>query len=285
MDVAMRHGLRVVAEGLAFPEALRWHGDRLWFSDILAGEVLVLDPAAGSCVVVAHVPPMAGGLGWLPDGSLLVVACEQRQVLRVGPVAIGGALNVTMHADLSPWWEHPANDMHVDVDGTAFVGGYGFDPATQEPTSSQLMKIAIDGTVTPLTPDLVFPNGMARLPDGGLLVAETFADRLAVLRTTDAGAELIRRIGLPAGSTPDGICVGPDGAAWVAAAYGEAVLRVDLATGQVDRAVELPGQGVYDCTFGGEDRRTLLVATSDVDESRVLETRPGRILALDGLLP
>lgn len=262
-----------VVDGLAFPEALRWHNGRLWFSDMLTGEVISVAPGAEPIVEFAH-PPMVGGLGWSPEGDLLVVACESRHILRVGD---SGAQSV--HADLSSTWTFPANDMHVDDDGVAWVGSYGFDPGTSQPQTSALIRIDADGTRWSTVADgLVFPNGTDRLDDARLVVAETFADRLAIVHTAGP-ISVTERCDLPRGSTPDGLSVAPDGTVWVASAYGHAVLAVDVERGHITRAIELPDVGVYDCVWGGPDGNTLFVAVSDVDETHVAVTRPGRILA------
>src|SRR5215207_5973808 len=71
-------------EGLAFPECTRWYGGRLWFSDMHAGRVVLFD-GDGSVRTIAEVPGDPGGLGWLPDGRLLVVSMRNRQVLRLDP--------------------------------------------------------------------------------------------------------------------------------------------------------------------------------------------------------
>ncbi|MCS7100175.1 MAG: SMP-30/gluconolactonase/LRE family protein, partial [Burkholderiaceae bacterium] len=63
----------VVADGLCFPEAPRWHAGSLWLSDMLDHKVLRL-LADGSLQAVAEVPQQPSGLGWLPDGRLLVVS-------------------------------------------------------------------------------------------------------------------------------------------------------------------------------------------------------------------
>lgn len=261
------------AGGLAFPEALRWRDGRLWFSDMLTGEVISLVLGAEPVVEFAHTP-MVGGVGWLPEGDLLVVECESRHILRVGE---SGAQSV--HADLSSEWTFPANDMHVDGDGAAWVGSYGFDPGTSKPEASSLIRIDADGTRwSSVAEGLVFPNGMDRLDDAHLVVAETFADRLAIVRTSDP-ISVMERCDLPRGSTPDGLSVAPDGTVWVASAYGNAVLEVDVTRQHITRAIELPDVGVYDCVWGGSDGSTLFVAVSDVDETNVAVTRPGRILA------
>lgn len=266
----MQERFGIVAADLAFPESLRWREDNLWFSDIYTGKVHRLN--GEELTTVCHLPTSAGGIGWLPDGSLLAVDCEGRRVLRCNT---DGTLD--LHADLSDRWEFNANDMHVDEDGTAWVGSYGFNPEVHEPTSSSIWKLSPNGQPVAEVRDLVFPNGTARIDAEHLVVAETFADRLAIVRTSDR-PEVVRRVQLPSGATPDGLTLAPDGSVWVALAYSEAVIRVDLNSGEYRRAVELPELGVYDCVFGKQDE--LYVATSSKDETSVLRDLPGRVLKL-----
>ena len=259
----------IVLSGFAFPESLRWHNQQLWFSDVLTGEVhrSSLD---GNTEIVTHVSPTVSGLGWLPTGELLVVDCDARQIVRISETG-----EKHLHADLSSHWRFPANDMLVDEDGTAWVGSYGFNPEADAPVPSSMLKVSRTGEVIGEVPDLVFPNGAGRIDTNHFIVSETFAGRLAIVNT-EGTPKVIRRIELPDGSTPDGLAVKEDGSVWVALAYSECVVRIDLETGKSERAIELPGIGVYDCTF--IDSNTLLIATSDKDESHVVEDRPGKIL-------
>ena len=271
----MLKDLRTVLTGLAFPESMRWHNGELWFSDVLAGKVYRADINAGEYFEVASIPPIVSGLGWLPNGDLLAVDCDARQVIKIDSI---GAKNV--YANLSQMWQYPANDMLVDDDGTAWIGGYGFDPETESPKESSLARYK-DGVLDFPVDSLVFPNGMARLDSTHFVVAETFADRLAIIETDPQGTvRIAKRIALPANSTPDGLTIDQEGNIWVASAYGEAVLKVDPVHGGVERAIEIKGRGVFDCTFGGPELGTLFIAVSDVDESKALVNLPGEVLAI-----
>jgi len=76
--------LQPVIDGLAFAEAPRWHDGKLLFSDMYTQSVHCLD-ADGRLSTVAEVPGRPSGLGWLPDGRLLVVSMEERRLLRLEP--------------------------------------------------------------------------------------------------------------------------------------------------------------------------------------------------------
>lgn len=271
----MYEELTSVLSGLAFPESLRWYNNELWFSDVLTGKVYRSDVQSGKFFEVVAIPPMLAGLGWLPSGELLVVDCLTRRVVLIDK---DGAQST--YVDMSKDWQFPANDMLVDKDGTVWVGSYGFDPEADSPRSSSLARSRFGKLDFPVG-DLVFPNGIARIDERFLVVSETFADRLAVLEVLPTGEVTIKgRIELPENASPDGLAVDENGHVWVASAYGEAVLKVDPISHDVQRVIEIPGRGVFDCTFGDPELSTLFVATSDIDESKALEELPGQILAI-----
>ncbi|MSY72600.1 MAG: gluconolactonase, partial [Actinobacteria bacterium] len=111
---------RTILEGLWFGEGPRWHDDALYFSDMHGHRVVRtdLDGNATTVVELAHDEP--SGLGWLPDGRLLVVAMETQRLHRL---EADGTL--VEHADLSGIARGDINDMIVSADGTAYVGDMG----------------------------------------------------------------------------------------------------------------------------------------------------------------
>lgn len=261
-------------EKIAFPESLRWHDGHLWFSDVLSGIVYRGEISTGRLHAVVEIKPQVSGLGWLRSGELLVVDCVKREV-----IFQDSNQELSRFADLSVQWQFNANDMLVDADETVWVGTYGFNPEIDTPVPATLARV-INGVVDYPVAGLVFANGIARIDAHSIVVAETFADRLTIIQT-DGELKILKQIQLPKSSTPDGLVVDNQGYAWVALAYSEAILRVNLETGEMVRAIEIPGKGVYDCTFGGENLDKLYVATSDVDETDVLRDLPGEILCFD----
>jgi sugar lactone lactonase YvrE len=182
---AARPELDTVMTGLAFPESPRWHGDRLWFSDWGAQDILTIDLAGRSEVIVSDVRSFPFCIDFLPDGHLLVVA--NKRLLRR---EADGSL--TTHADLSSLSEHGWNEIVVDGRGNAYVNGgaLGFQ--------GELGAIALvtpDGSARRVTDGLTFPNGMAVTPDNTrLIVAESFGKRLTVFDIASDGGLSKRRL-------------------------------------------------------------------------------------------
>jgi sugar lactone lactonase YvrE len=252
--------LQPFVAGLAFPEAPRWRDGALWFSDFHFHRVARAMPD-GAVRTVVELEDQPSGLGWLPDGRLLVVGMTKRQVLRLDP----GGLQV--HADLSRLAGWPCNDMLVDAQGRAYVGNFGFDLHAKAPFApTVLLLVAAGGEARVVAEDLHFPNGMALAPDGRtLIVAESYGKRLTAF-TVDADASLRdRRVWAQfeqKGVAPDGICLDAEGAVWMASPVSREVLRVREG-GAITHRIPTPGQATA-CALGGEDGRTLYVTTGRV---------------------
>jgi len=261
-----------VLDNLHFAECLRWRDGLLHFCDMYADNVQTFDPASGERRVVGEVFH-PGGIGWLPDGQLLVVASEDKRVLAVGPD--GNAPYVDL-SESAPGW---TNDMLVDRGGRAYVGNFGYDLFSEEARPTRLIMVDADRTVTVEPGELVFPNGMVRRSDGRLVVAETFGHRLAIFDVAaDGHLSPAGAIELDEDLTPDGICIDAEDAVWLASVFSREVVRVDTA----GRAERYPlSQNAYACMLGGEDRRTLFVATAPDHEPADRRARAeGRIEAM-----
>ena len=271
---------RVIVDGLAFPEGPRWHDGRLWFSDVPAGTVLAMTPD-GELETIVEVPATPSGLGWLPDGRLLVVSGGDRRLLRLE------ADGLVEHADLSALAPKATNDMVVDAEGRAYVGNWGFDfLAGEPPTGTVLVMVEPDGAARVVAEDLLFPNGTVITPDGRtLVIAETFGARLTAFDVADDGSLSGRRVfaQLQGGAVPDGITLDAEGAIWVASPTTNEVLRVHDG-GEVAERVGFD-RGAYACMLGGDERRTLFVCTSTALGTEALEARTGRIEAIEVDVP
>ena len=217
---------RPFIDGLFFGECPRWHDGRLWYVDFYRSTVFSAGRGGRRSGSRSRSPGEPAGLGWLPDGRLLVVARRPRTVLRLEPDG-----QLVVHGDLKPTATFYGNDMVVDMAGRAFVGNFGFDlhrfieeqgeQALVEPPgppTPSLIRIDPDGSAHVAATDLSFPNGTVITPDGKvLIVAETLAGRLTAFDVGDDGELSGRRVwaSLP-WCAPDGICLDAEGRVWVA---------------------------------------------------------------------
>ena len=273
----------VLAGGLYFGEGPRWRGGRLWFSDFFDHAVKSMD-ASGAVRTELVIDDQPSGLGWLPDGRMLVVSMHRRQVLRVDPDG------VKVHADLASLATFHTNDMVVDGQGRAYVGNFGFDldealrtrgvegVLADHPTAV-LARVDPDGSVHAAAAGMHFPNGCVITPDGKtLIVAETLAMQLTAFDIAADGSLSNRRVWAKLGMrAPDGICLDASGHVWIANAIApECVL---FAPGGEVVATVATDQPCYACMLGGADRRTLYMLTAPSSVSAVASAaRQGRIL-------
>ena len=271
----MSNNGRVLLEGLAFPEGPRWHDGRLWFSDMHAYTVIAVDEQ-GKREEMARVEACPSGLGWLPDGRLLVVSMNDRRLLR--QEADGSLSEVANLSSLAP---HHCNDMIVDREGRAYIGNFGFDlMAGQKPVATSLILVTPDGQARIVAEDLIFPNGMVITQDGRtLIVGETFGARLSAFDVAPDGSLSNRRVWAPlTGAVPDGICLDAAGGIWVASPTSSEVLRV-VEGGEVTDRISVETQA-FACMLGGSDDRTLFVCTAGTSvPEECIANRDGRIEA------
>jgi sugar lactone lactonase YvrE len=275
-DEEFRAEPRIVADDLCFPECPRWHDGRLYVSDMHGCTVWAFSPD-GARERIADVAARPAGIGFLPDGRMLLVSMLDRQVLRRDPQGL------VVHADLAPFAAFHANDMVVDARGNAYVGNFGFDWESGEaPRPTRLVRVAPDGSTRPVGEELLFPNGCVTTPDGGtLIVAETFARRLTAFRIDAHGDLVDRRPWADLGPRvfPDGICLDAEGCVWVANALG-GFLRV-AEGGAVRDCIDLDdGYQAYACMLGGPGRRTLYLCEARGLKRSPLPPGSGRLRAV-----
>jgi sugar lactone lactonase YvrE len=271
----------IVLEGLCFPEGPRWRDGRLYFSDQHDHRVVAMEPS-GAAETIVEVPQQPSGLGWLPDGRMLVVSMLDRRVMRLED----GSL--VEHADLSRFAPAPCNDMVVDAQGRAYVGHFGFDMYGGEgPKDASLLLVRPDGTVAVAAEPLQFPNGTVITPDGAtLIVGESMRGRLTAFTITADGSLTDRReFAQLQGAVPDGICLDAEGAVWIACPLTGRCLRVQEGGAVLDE-VKTSHEFAFACMLGGDDRRTLYICTAPThvpSESRT--QRGGRIEAVEVDVP
>lgn len=291
----MTDGTTVVRDR-AFLEAPRWHDGRLWLSDFYAFEVLSVCEDGSDLRVEARVPGQPAGLGWLPDGRLLVVSMRDRTLLRREHNG-----DLVTHADLGDYATGHLNDMAVDATGRAYLGNFGFDLMGGAPMElGALHRVDPDGTVTEAAAGLWFANGMVITADDVLLVNETFGNRVSAFDIAADGRLTNQRVWAQFGPLPtgreldrvvaqttvgsDGCCLDAEGALWIADATGGRLLRV-VEGGTVTDEIR-PGSNVYACALGGADGRTLFACLApDFDESARSAAREASLFAMRVAVP
>ena len=275
----MGSATEALLDGLRFPEGPRWHEGRLWFSDMHAQRVIAVAPD-GAAETVLELGQDPSGLGWLPDGRLLVVSMQDRRLLRVDPEG------PVVAADLSGVATYHCNDMVVDERGRAYVGNFGFDlHSGAQPTEADLALVHPDGRVEVAAEGLRFPNGAVITPDGRtLVVGESFGACLTAFDVAEDGSLSGRREWAHLErALPDGICLDAEGCIWVASPIGHQVLRVREG-GEVTQRIAIENEA-FACMLGGPERRTLFICTAAASDPAQTHTKTGRIEVIDVEVP
>jgi sugar lactone lactonase YvrE len=257
-----------LVNGFCFGEGPRWFEGLLWFSDMLGEAVHTVD-LRGSMTTLPLPGRAPSGLGFRPDGTLLISSTEDRQVLRYD----GDAIELV--ADLHDVVPANLGDMVVDDAGRAFVG-------SQSRTDGVIVCIGLDDTVAVVARDLDFPNGMVITPDQRtLVVAESIGRRLTAFTIGRDGALADRRVfadGLE--GPPDGIALDADGGIWTAMTLEHEFQRI-VEGGAVTHRVDMAGRTAIACALGGPENRTLfLLSSTDAYPERLVGTKLSRVDAL-----
>lgn len=257
--------LTPLAKGFCFGEGPRWFEGLLWFSDMLGEAVHTVDLNGDltTLPLPGHAP---AGLGFRPDGSLLISSTESRQVLRYD------GENVTAIADLSAIVPAALGDMVIDGDGRAYVG-------SQAREGGVIVRLDPDDTFTVVADGLDFPNGMVITPDRAtLIVAESTGRRLTAYSIGDDGALSDRRTfadGLD--GPPDGICLDAEKGVWTAMTLAGQFERITEGGGVTDR-IDIGERIAIACALGGPERRTLfLLSSTDAYPQRLKGTKGSRV--------
>ena len=250
----------------------------MWCTDMGAGEVLAIS-LDGTREVVARVASL--GLGFLPDGRLLIVSLRDGLLLRREP---DGSL--ITHATLTSLSRHPWNDLVVDGRGNAYVNNVGFDfPGGAFAPAGIIALVTADGTLRQVADGLAFPNGMAVTPDNAtLIVAESYGNRLTAFDIAADGSLSRQRVWASLdGAHPDGICLDAEGAVWYADVPAQRCVRVReggavLATVALDR-------GGFACALGGAQKRTLFIMAAEFPTVMGAGARTGQVLMVEAPAP
>jgi len=262
-----------LANGFCFGEGPRWFEGLLWFSDML-GEAVHTADMRGSLTTLPLPGHSPSGLGFRPDGSLLIASTEDRQVLRYDGETVDTIADL---ADLAP---ASLGDMVVDDVGRAYIGSQAF-------SGGIIVRLDPDGSATVVAEDLDFPNGMVITPDRKtLIVAESIGRRLTAFTIGEGGALGDRQVfadGLD--GPPDGIALDAEGGVWTSMTLAHQFERITEGGAVTDR-IDMGERVAIACALGGPERRTLfLLSSTDAYPKRLVGTRLSRLDAVTVATP
>lgn len=265
-----QYELSVLASGLYFGESPRWRDGTLYISDMLGKKVYAID-AAGNKTVIAEMPLKPNGLGFLPNGDLILSSMHDTRLYR------STSTGLELYADLSDVFTGYIGDMVIDDNGRIYVDDVGarvFEGEALKP--GRIVIVEPNGEVSVALEDCNFPNGIVITPDKKRIVfSETFAERLSTVDIVD-GKLVNRRILLDMKEVfaseddrahnrgcVDGIAIDAEGGIWLSVLRSAQYVRID-SEGRITDRVHVPGHEVVACTLGGEDGKTLFMAATRI---------------------
>ena len=253
--------LTPLANGFCFGEGPRWFEGLLWFSDML-GEAVHTVNLQGDLTTLPLAGHAPSGLGFRPDGTLLIASTENRALLSYDGETVQAV------ADLSDVVPASIGDMVVDENGRAYIGSQAFEGGV-------IARVDPDNAVSVVAEDLDFPNGMVITPVGStLIVAESVGRRLTAFTVGGDGSLSDRRIfadGLD--GPPDGITLDAEGGIWAAMTLAHQFERV-IHTGDITDRIDIGDRTAIACALGGPEGRTLfLLSSTDAYPQRLIGTK------------
>ena len=255
---------KILIDGLCFGEGPRWRENALWLSDMHAQQVIRAAPGGAFEIILTMSDDQPSGLGWLPDGRLIIVSMRKRHLLS------WDGKETSRYADLSHLASWHCNDMTIDAAGNAYVGNFGFDlhnDATPKP--AEIICVDSQGTGRIVEDNVLFPNGMVITPDGKtLIVGETFGSRLTAFDIKANGDLTGKRTWaeLSDGAVPDGICLDEAGGIWSASPTTNECIR-QVEGGEVSHRIATD-QSAFACMIGNNELYVLTSSSSVPEDCR-----------------
>jgi sugar lactone lactonase YvrE len=241
--------LTLLADGFCSGGSPRWFEGLLWFSEMPCEAVRTVN-ARGAMTTLSLPGHSPSGLGFGPDGSLLIASAEARRILRYD-----GETVITF-ADLSDIVPANLGDMVVDELGRAYVG-------CRVLGSGLIVRVDPDATATVVADGLACPEGMAIAADGKtLIVAESVGRRLTAFGIAPDGMLSDRRVFAERlAGPPLGVALDTDGGVWTSMALAHQFQRI-VAGGEVTDRIDIGNRTAIACTLGGPRRRVLFLLSS-----------------------
>ncbi|HEY4895587.1 MAG TPA: SMP-30/gluconolactonase/LRE family protein [Solirubrobacteraceae bacterium] len=241
----------VLARPHSLLEAPRIAGDgSLIYSDVIAGGVWRARPDGD----IEELLPKRRGVGGIvphADGGWVL---SGRTVVHCSPEGSQRELLADEHAC-------GYNDISTTAAGELLAGVLRYRPlAGEPPRPGALVRLGLDGALSVLSEDVVWPNGIGVSPDGATVYISDYS-RAAVLAVPSTGGSAGEFCGCPDGSA-DGLAVDCEGGVWVALGDAGAVARFH-ADGRLDEVIDIPAGFVSSVSFGGPDMCDVLITTAD----------------------
>ena len=262
-----------LATGFEFTEGPVWHTDGYWlFVDIRRSLIFRMTPG-GAPEVFRDNSNGSNGLTFDLQGRLIMCEGDGRRLARMES---DGAITPIAERSDGKRLNRP-NDVVVRSDGSVyFTNPSGrIEESERELDFAGVHRIAPDGTVTAVTGELRFPNGIAFSPDESVLyVAITRRDDGCIqekergevcthqlIRAFDVAADgslsnerVFANMFSAADGVPDGMKVDSEGRVFCTGSEGCWVIDSAGNPLGIIRLPEIPAN----CAWGGPDHRTML---------------------------
>jgi len=230
-------------------------GHQVLFVDVNASTIYALSNTGAQTVFMSNTSN-ANGIAFDPtDGSLVLAQMGGAP----GHVARRDKSGMVHQIDPAGSMLHTPDDVVVRSDGTIYftdgdfppIGTINFSalPVYQIPPGT--MMLVNGGT-------LMGPNGIELSPDEKTLYVDAYFGGQVIKFDVAADGKLTKGAAVASGLTnPDSLCLDAAGNLYVGVSTGLQVLRPD---GSMVKLIPITSsQGVTNCTFGGDDGKTLYI--------------------------
>ncbi|XOV92529.1 MAG: SMP-30/gluconolactonase/LRE family protein [Bacteroidota bacterium] len=248
----------------------------VYFTNIPVNKILKWDPSAKDLSVFTDKSNGTNGLRFTPDGDLLMCEGVSGKVTRLD---IASGNKIILAETFNGKGLQSPNDLDYDASGRIYFSSRANNPDLEKMNVKGLYSADTDGSITQLLaePDVHMPNGVVISPDEKkLYLIEAHPDsamnRKILAFDLNKGELSNRRtlIDFYPGRSGDGMCVDAEGNLYVAAGLHETRgtsetldtkpgIHVISPEGKLLAYVKTPEGTITNCTFGGEDLKTLYI--------------------------
>ncbi len=263
LPLAPGAGLQLAAEGFRFTEGPAADAaGNVYFTDQPNNRILKWDCATGKVETFMQPSGRANGLDIDLQGNLLACADERNQLQRIHPltrrieILLDGFGGKPLNGP-NDVWRHPHGGIYFT---DPFYKRPYWENREHPPQEKQRVFFLPAGAAQPVVADdtLVQPNGIVGSADGSrLFVADIGAGKTHVWRIEDDGRLTGRKVFCEMGS--DGMTLDRAGNLYLT---GKGVTVFDKDGVRLGH-IAVPEAWTANVTFGGADRKTLVITASD----------------------